>query len=126
MGIKYICRAQGCNAKIDHMGYCSAHQHIADEREANRFANARKNYHTSNHQKMYQCARWRALRHRIIARDGCCVVCGATTNLHVDHIEPHNGHEDLFYDESNLQVLCRLHHGQKTAIESQQKAASRR
>jgi hypothetical protein len=45
------------------------------------------------------------LRALVLARDGCaCRHCGATTNLHVDHIKPRakGGHDDL----DNLQILC--------------------
>ncbi|WP_327198035.1 HNH endonuclease [Sporanaerobacter acetigenes] len=28
----------------------------------------------------------------------------------VDHIEPHKGNEDLFYDINNLQSLCKSCH----------------
>jgi 5-methylcytosine-specific restriction protein A len=35
----------------------------------------------------------------------------------VDHITPHKGNKELFYDVSNLQSLCHSHHSQKTAKE---------
>jgi 5-methylcytosine-specific restriction protein A len=33
----------------------------------------------------------------------------------VDHIIPHRGNMDLFWDSSNWQSLCKRHHDQKTA-----------
>jgi len=35
----------------------------------------------------------------------------------VDHIEPHKGDEELFYDINNLQSLCKSCHDRKTAKE---------
>ena len=37
----------------------------------------------------------------------------------VDHIIPHRGDADLFWDERNWQSLCREHHARKTARELQ-------
>lgn len=44
-------------------------------------------------------------RDRILARDGRCLRCGATTELEVDHIVPvaHGGSNA----DENLQTLCR-------------------
>jgi 5-methylcytosine-specific restriction protein A len=35
----------------------------------------------------------------------------------VDHIKPHKGDEELFYDINNLQPLCKCCHDRKTAKE---------
>lgn len=35
----------------------------------------------------------------------------------VDHALPHKGNEDLFWDESNWQALCKECHDKKTAKE---------
>jgi len=35
----------------------------------------------------------------------------------VDHRVPHNGDVRLFFDESNLQTLCKPHHSRKTMRE---------
>ena len=35
----------------------------------------------------------------------------------VDHILPHNGDPVLFFDENNLQSLCKTDHSRKTAEE---------
>jgi len=32
----------------------------------------------------------------------------------VDHIRPHRGRPELFFDESNLQTMCKSHHSIKT------------
>lgn len=75
--------------------------------------------------KWYQTARWRALRNRIILRDaatcqwpGCGRVCAEKGEATVDHIRPHRGDAALFWDEGNLQLLCKAcHDGPKAAAE---------
>jgi 5-methylcytosine-specific restriction endonuclease McrA len=62
----------------------------------------------------YRSRQWQAIRLYIIARDGGCVVCRATTRLEVDHIiRPEDG--GSFFDEANLRTLCALHHRRRTA-----------
>lgn len=76
----------------------------------------------------YKTAEWRALRLKILERDG--YRCRATgVPLHgkypdpdspvIDHIIPHLGDPRLFWDESNLQAISRAYH------DSQKKAQER-
>jgi len=56
-----------------------------------------------------------------LAKEPWCVECLAT-NAHVmasevDHITPHHGDPQLFFDQGNLQSLCKPHHSNKTAEE---------
>ena len=47
-----------------------------------------------------------------------CLRAGkATQGSEVDHIIPHKGDQDLFWDADNLQTLCRSCHSTKTASE---------
>lgn len=52
-----------------------------------------------------------------------CRMCGRQfgprrRDIHVDHIVRHNGQSDpLFWDRSNLQLLCPPCHGKKTVAE---------
>lgn len=67
-------------------------------------------------------ARWQRLRKRKIAEHPWCQAagCGRPVSLrtaHVDHVVPHRGDEELFWDEDNLQVLCETCHNRKTAEE---------
>lgn len=63
--------------------------------------------------------RWQKLRQKILARDG--YVCRQTgvaligkypeaNSPVVDHIKPHRGDLDLFWDESNLQSVTKAWH----------------
>ena len=45
-----------------------------------------------------------------------CVRCGRPAQV-VDHIVPHRGREQLFWDESNWQALCKACHDRKTGEE---------
>ena len=69
----------------------------------------------------YKLARWKKLRLRIFARDlftcqmpGCGRIEGDTSQLVADHRRPHRGDEALFWDEGNIQTLCKpCHDGAK-------------
>ena len=68
----------------------------------------------------YSLAVWRRLRRLVLERDAyVCQACGcsAGASAHVDHIVPHQGAWKLFMEERNLQTLCAVCHGKKTAEE---------
>lgn len=65
-----------------------------------------------------QSRQWKAVRSRVMARDGyACVICGSTEALEVDHIIERidwpEGEGGL-HDMDNLRTLCRPHHGAKS------------
>ena len=65
---------------------------------------------------------WRRLRLRALRRDGwACVVCGSRLRLEVDHVQPVERRPDLALSLDNLQTLCRAHHIEKTAAETERK-----
>lgn len=60
---------------------------------------------------------------------GECVVCGATTDLHFDHVDPAKksfdigrnitlSNPDVVAELAKCQLLCRTHHHEKTAKEN--------
>lgn len=75
--------------------------------------------------RWYKTARWRDLRLQTFARDmftcqmvGCGRVVADTSQLVCDHRRPHRGDERLFWDQNNLQTLCKpCHDGPKQAEE---------
>ncbi|WP_347311377.1 HNH endonuclease [Defluviimonas sp. SAOS-178_SWC] len=73
--------------------------------------------------KWYSTAKWQRLRWSILKRDlFTCAKCGCieadTSQLVADHRRPHRGSEALFWDERNLQCLCKTcHDGAKQAEE---------
>lgn len=61
---------------------------------------------------LYKTGRWRKLRWAMLVRDRfTCRMCGRvmhdTSQLVADHIKEHKGDEALFWDEDNIQTLCK-------------------
>ena len=98
------CRHLGCPALADWpASYCNDHrQHERSRRQPNRSAAARG----------YD-RQWRKERAAFLARHPRCVGCGGAATV-VDHIVPHRGDRQLFYDHGNWQALCASCHGRKT------------
>ncbi|HEX5935972.1 MAG TPA: HNH endonuclease signature motif containing protein [Pseudorhizobium sp.] len=71
---------------------------------------------------LYDTAAWKRLRQHQLTMEPLCRFCleveDVTEADTVDHVEPHRGQLDLFYDPDNLQSLCRsCHDGRKRRIE---------
>lgn len=111
---KKTCAAHGCG-RVTQGRFCPEHQARADERakivDRERGSAAARGYGR----------RWRKARAAYLAAHPLCVMCEAegvveqATDL--DHIRPHRGDMDLFWDPSNWQGLCERHHSAKTAAE---------
>lgn len=73
-------------------------------------------------QKWYYLAKWvhprYGLRASVLADNPWCVQCQQRGQLvvavDIDHITPHGGDWDRFWDRANLQGLCRGCHTRKT------------
>jgi len=113
MALKKMCNKQGCCQLIDHGNrYCEQHQQQEHQRyDQHRESAAKRGY---DH-------KWRQARITYLKRNPLCVQCmkegkvvAATV---VDHIIAHKGNQRLFWDKSNWQPLCKLHHDQKTVRE---------
>ena len=70
---------------------------------------------------LYSQARWARTRGNVLRRDPLCLLCGNHASAIVDHVIPahrwvaeHQGNLESFYDESNLQGLCKRDHDIKT------------
>lgn len=61
--------------------------------------------------------KWQKVRAAFLAQCGHqCSVRGCTEQATiVDHIEPHRGDINKFWDASNWQAMCKHHHDAKTA-----------
>lgn len=65
--------------------------------------------------KWYKLKRWADLRWRVLV-DAMfvCAKChqleGDTSKLVADHVRPHRGNPELFWDYNNLQCLCKQCH----------------
>ncbi|MCZ4351544.1 HNH endonuclease [Roseovarius aestuarii] len=65
--------------------------------------------------RWYKTARWQRLRWSVLVRDlFTCQMCSKveldTSLLVADHTVRHRGDADLFWDETNLQCLCKHCH----------------
>lgn len=70
---------------------------------------------------LYASPMWKAVRRAVLIERPFCVECmkqGRYTPAEVvDHIRPHKGDAQLFFDTTNLQPLCKACHDRKTASE---------
>ena len=105
---KKPCRKHGCSELVE-SGYCDKHTretNVRDERRGN------------SHQRGYTNL-WRKARLAYLSRHPLCVDCLrkgiVNPGNEVDHITPHRGDRDLFWDMKNWQTLCKSCHSQKTA-----------
>ena len=64
---------------------------------------------------------WQKASKQYLAAHPLCVKCMAEGRYVratvVDHIVPHRGDKNLFWDRSNWQSLCKAHHDKKTGLE---------
>ena len=96
------CAAPGCTA-LTRGTYCPRHKNALERRQA-------------AYRALYTNKAYRAAREAFMAEHPFCAVCGApATDL--DHIRPHKGNAELFWDPANWQALCASCHSRKTAKE---------
>lgn len=108
-----LCAYPGCRTCIP-MGerYCEKHRAKAGQyKERNR---------ASSHRRGYNGA-WRRARSAFLMVHPLCEECKRngrqTPAVVVDHIIPHKGNGELFWNEKNWQALCKSCHDRKTAKE---------
>ena len=116
---KTICCQPGCNATTDDR-YCVAHKR--DNTRADYRRDLDKQRADDPYRKMRSGAQWRRTREFILARDPICRDCRREASTDVDHIIMAimwcgTGEND-YYDERNLQGLCKSCHSRKTARET--------
>lgn len=74
----------------------------------------------SAHRKLYNAA-WRRARIRFLRNNPLCVPClredRTTEATVVDHLTPHKGDHELFWDQNNWGASCKPHHDRKTVLE---------
>ena len=99
---KRPCRYPGCPSLSDGL-FCELHR--------GRYARE------SAAQRGYD-GRWRRARTFFLKKHPLCAECLCENRLTpatvVDHILPHRGDDQLFWDEANWQALCKACHDKKT------------
>lgn len=65
--------------------------------------------------------KWRKAREGYLSKHSLCLMCDSNGFVEpssvVDHIVPHRGNKELFWDKDNWQALCKSCHDKKTARE---------
>ncbi len=102
------CRYPGCK-QVTSALYCETH--VLNKKDTKRGSAAKRGYGS----------RWQKYRRVYLINHPFCVECAKenviTLATVVDHIIPHKGSLELFWDESNHQPLCKRHHDIKTQRE---------
>ena len=76
------------------------------------------------HHHFYQTQRWRRASILYLHQHPICEICNNATADLTDHIEPHNGNYDLFWNPDNWQSACHGCHNRKTADDKRQAKAT--
>ena len=106
---KVSCRHPGCPELVD-VGkkYCEKHKQLHPEEIRSA---ASRGYGRA----------WQKASRQYLAAHPLCVKCMAegryTKATVVDHIKPHRGDRELFWDRDNWQALCKRCHDRKTWAE---------
>lgn len=109
----HLCNYPGCKELVSQgERYCSKHKTEANRyKDRNRVSSAKRGYGVA----------WRRARLAFLADHPLCEECRREGRLTpatvVDHITPHKGNRELFWDEKNWQALCKRCHDRKTAKE---------
>lgn len=99
------CRHPGCKSLVQGGAYCDAHRReVAKQYDARRGSSSERGYNS----------RWQKARATFLRRRPLCTMCEnegrITPATIVDHIIPHRGDQNLFWDTANWQPLCKPHH----------------
>ncbi|MBP0725546.1 HNH endonuclease [Bacillus sp. RG28] len=104
------CRKLGC-INLTNEGFCEEHKQLNKQHDNER-GNANKRGYNY---------RWQKARLSFLQKNPLCVRClnenKYTSATVVDHIKPHKGDMNLFWDKKNWQPLCKHHHDVKTVTE---------
>ncbi len=99
------CNSKGC-PNLTRERYCEHHQQLNQNYDEHRGTAAQRGYG----------ARWQKARTYFLSKHPICVRCIDIATV-VDHITPHKGDMNVFWDRSNWQPLCKPCHDRKTVKE---------
>ena len=103
----HTCAKPGCN-NLTRDRYCELHNQRPQDTRAN------------SNERGYTY-KWHREAKSYLAKHPWCVECGRNGRhspaTEVDHIIPHKGNQQLFWDRGNWQGLCHRCHSRKTAKE---------
>ncbi len=114
-----FCQQPGCRVIAERGGLCDQHRQQRKAEDFKRFK-AKRPVQASNSERGYN-HRWNKARVVFLAKHPLCRDCERrgllTPATVVDHIQPHRGDYELFWDSDNWQPLCATCHGRKTLAE---------
>lgn len=108
--LKVPCRQAGCPVLVDAgAGYCEKHRRLHTERGDTRPSASKRGYGSV----------WKKEREIFLAAHPLCEECLKAGKYvkatDVDHVVPHRGDVELFWDKNNWRALCHSCHSKKTA-----------
>lgn len=120
MTIKRLCKVAGCNGLAEYPErYCPRHLYLKRKDEERNQLHLGKEYST-HFPELYSSLKWKQLRQKHLREEPLCRVCGNKAT-EVDHLIPHQGDINLFFNEDNLQSLCHNCHSKKTIKEMEER-----
>jgi 5-methylcytosine-specific restriction protein A len=134
MALLQVCSTSGCSTSIPFgTTWCDKHRAagLARKAEAERKRHKHSTVSPEKQQasRLYGTAAWQRIRAAQLRVEPLCRHCTARTRITaatiVDHIQPHWNDRSVFYDQTNLQSLCKSCHDAKTAGEDAAKRKAR-
>lgn len=125
---KKPCAHPGCVKWATHGSYCAEHYaeflRKREEQKKKFFANwqekkKQNHYERPAEQLLYRDPKWQKASKIFLMENPICVICGRPAT-DTDHIRPHKGDYNLFWDVSNWQPLCHECHARKTYQENRE------
>jgi 5-methylcytosine-specific restriction protein A len=116
---KHPCNYAGCGVAT-HNRYCDKHMEIYKQKQLEYFKKMSREFEENRESASSRGydVRWRRIRKAYLAERPLCVRCQSkgllVTATVVDHIVPHCGDKELFYDSNNYQPLCQKCHAEKS------------
>jgi 5-methylcytosine-specific restriction enzyme A len=114
-----VCARGGCG-KLASGRFCP--EHLLTRREERKQFDQRRS--DDPIRKLYSTKGWQATRRLVLYRDPLCKLCKVAFSTIADHVIParkwiaqHGGELESFFDDSNLQGICKPCHDAKTAKE---------
>lgn len=110
---KHGCAVKGCPNLVERgKRYCEAHADLEPKIDYDKGRSASERGYDRQ---------WQKARKSYLTRHPLCVEClkqgKYVMATDVDHIKPHRGDKELFWDPDNLQSLCHSCHSKKTNAE---------
>lgn len=108
-----VCGKPGCGRTCEEgKSFCRFHKDLEGKRKV--FTRRGK---SSEWHHLYATSRWKKMSRDFLKKYTVCFVCGRKSEI-ADHIVPHRGNLELFFNEENLQPMCWKCHSRKTFKEN--------